>query len=67
MAIPSSRKVVFEELHRLVQEFDDCDGANSCWDVDDALSQLIVRLNGETRRARKLRGVAQEISVSVSA
>lgn len=49
-----NRKPVFNELHRLVSEYDDCIGANERWNVDDALSDLIIRLNGETRRARKL-------------
>ncbi len=51
------RHAVFSELHRLVDEYDEAvaaPNADARWNVDDALSALIIRLNGETRRARKL-------------
>ena len=48
----SNRQVVFEELHTLVDEYDQC--PNTEWQVDDVLSNLIIRLNGEIRRARKV-------------
>jgi len=47
------RHTVLEELHRLVEDYDGCPGADTRWNLDDALSDLIIRLNGETRRARK--------------
>jgi hypothetical protein len=60
----NGRLVVFEELHRLTQEYDACKDAEDHWNVDDALSQLIVRLNGETRRARKLRDAGSETKIA---
>ena len=51
------REFVFNELHRLVCEFDDAvlsSGIESAWDVDHELGAMLIRLNGETRRVRKL-------------
>lgn len=59
MAIQSHRRVVFEELLRLVEEYDDCERANDRWNLDDALSNLIIKLNVETRYARKLQAPAK--------
>lgn len=58
----NDRLVVFEELHRLTQEYDAC--KDNHWNVDDALSQLIIRLNGETRRARKLRNADTKTDIA---
>lgn len=46
------REAVFKELHALVNEFDAV-ANDASWNVDDQLSNLLVRLNGEIRRARK--------------
>ena len=57
---PTHRDHVFDELYRLVSEYDEVASAGDSsggWHVDDALSVLIVRLNVETRRARKLRNM----------
>jgi hypothetical protein len=48
------RHTVFQEIQRLVQDYDECPAAHTHWNLDDALSDLIIRLNGETRRARKV-------------
>jgi len=59
----NNRHIVFEEIHRLVAEYDGCECRDDRWNVDDALSDLIIRLNGETRRARKVQqvGVGSEV------
>jgi len=52
------RKFVFDELFRLVCDFDDAmlaSGVESDWDVDHELGAMLIRLNGETRRIRKLK------------
>ena len=52
------RKFVFDELYRLVCDFDDAmsaSGVESDWDVDHELGAMLIRLNGETRRIRKLK------------
>ena len=51
------REFVFNELCRLVCDFDDAvtaSGVECGWDVDGALGAILIRLNGETRRVRKL-------------
>lgn len=51
------RKFVFDELYRLVCDFDDAmlaSGVESDWDVDHELGAILIRLNGETNRVRKL-------------
>ena len=55
------REFVFNELFRLVCDFDDAvstSGVESGWDVDGALGAILIRLNGETRRVRKLQNAA---------
>ena len=57
MTATNTRDVVFRELQTLVSEYDDAvsiQNTDARWNVDDALSDIIIRLNGETRRARKL-------------
>ena len=56
------RAAVFHEIQRLVLEYDDAvasHDSNFVWNVDDALSDIIIRLNGETRRVRKLKTMEQ--------
>ena len=56
------RKFVFDELHRIVCEFDDAvltSGIESAWDVDHELGAMLIHLNGETRRVRKLQKLEQ--------
>jgi len=62
MTATNPRDVVFRELQTLVAEYDDAvsiQNANARWNVDDALSDIIIRLNGETRRVRKLQTLEQ--------
>ena len=52
------REFVFNELHRLVCDFDaavSASGIECAWDVDHELGAMLIRLNGETRRIRKLK------------
>jgi len=56
------RAAVFHEIQRLVFEYDDAvasHDSNFVWNVDDALSDIIIRLNGEARRVRKLTAIKQ--------
>ena len=56
------RKFVFDELYRLVCDFDDAmsaSGVESDWDVDHELGAMLIRLNGETRRVRKFQKTEQ--------
>ena len=56
MTATNRRDVVFRELQTLVSEYDNIvsiQNADARWNVDDALSDIIIRLNGETRRVRK--------------
>ncbi|MEI6235738.1 MAG: hypothetical protein WCT04_22000 [Planctomycetota bacterium] len=56
------RAAVFHEIQRLVLEYDDTvasHDSNFVWNVDDALSDIIIRLNGEARRVRKLTAIKQ--------
>jgi len=56
------RAAVFHEIQRLVLEYDVAvasHDSNFGWNVDDALSDIIIRLNGETRRVRKLKATEQ--------
>lgn len=51
------KAIVFEEIRYLINEVDAIDRAlehlgESC-PIDDALAEIIVRLNGEISRARK--------------
>ncbi len=51
------REFVFNELYRLTCDFDaavSSSGIESSWDVDHELGAILIRLNGETRRVRKL-------------
>jgi len=51
------REFVFNELHRLVCDFDaavSASGIECAWDVDHELGAMLIRLNGETARVRKL-------------
>jgi len=62
MTTNKCRAVVFRELQTLVAEYDTAvsiQEADARWNVDDAISDLIIRLNGETRRARKLAKAVQ--------
>ena len=57
MTATNPRDVVFRELQTLVNEYDNAvsiQNADARWNIDDALSDIIIRLNGETRRVRKL-------------
>ena len=63
MAATNHRSAVISELQTLVREYDaavSIQNADARWNVDDALSDIIVRLNGETRRARKLQKSEQK-------
>jgi hypothetical protein len=56
------RDFVFNELHRLVCEFDDAvsdSRIESAWDVDHELGAMLIRLNIETRCVRKLQKPVQ--------
>ena len=55
----NSRVPVLAELGTLVAEFDAVPKADSDWSVDEALGQLLIRLNGEIRRTRKFHATAQ--------
>jgi len=52
-----SRDVVLTELGTLVTEYDAVPKSDSAWCVDDALGQLLIRLNAEIRRSRKTASV----------
>ena len=57
MTATHQRTAVFNELQTLVSEYDNAFAAQNTdarWNVDDALSGIIIRLNGETRRVRRL-------------
>ncbi len=59
------RKFVFDELYRLVCDFDDAmlaSGVECGWDMDHELGAMLIRLNGETRRARKLNKTEQSVA-----
>jgi hypothetical protein len=60
------REFVFNELFRLVCDFDEAvtaSGSECDWDVDGALGAILIRLNGETRRVRKLQNaVSAEVA-----
>ncbi len=63
------RHAVFNEIQRLVADYDDAvarHDSDDFWSVDDALSNIIIRLNGETRRIRKIKQ-APEASVCSAA
>ena len=69
-ATPTHRDRVFDELYRLVSEYDEVASTGDTtggWDVDDAISMLIVRLNVETRRARKLRNMFEPLAAASAA
>ena len=56
------RDFVFNELHRLVCEFDDAvstSGIENAWDVDHELGAMLIRLNIETRCVHKLQKPVQ--------
>ena len=62
MTVTNPRDIVFRELQALVREYDEAvsiQNADARWNVDDALSDIIIRLNGETRRVRKLKTMEQ--------
>ena len=62
MPATNCRAAVFHEIQRLVLEYDDAvtsHDSDFVWNVDDALSDIIIRLNGETRRVRKLTAMEQ--------
>lgn len=61
MISTNRRHAVFNEIQRLVAEYDDAVALHDFddfWSVDDALSNIIIRLNGETRRVRKIQQAA---------
>ena len=56
------REFVFNELFRLVCDFDEAvsaSGAETSFDLDHELGAMLIHLNGETRRVRKLKMTAQ--------
>jgi hypothetical protein len=58
MTALNRRDAVFRELQTLVHEYDEAVSSQNpdvLWNVDDALSDIIIRLNGETRRIRKFK------------
>ena len=62
MISSNRRHAVFSEIQRLVAQYDDAIGhhnSDDLWSVDDALSNIIIRLNGETRRVRKIQQTAE--------
>ena len=62
MTATKPRDAVFRELQTLVSEYDDAvsiQNADARWNVDDALSDIIIQLNGETRRIRKFQKPVQ--------
>ena len=62
MTATNPRAAVFNELQTLVSEYDTAFAAQnseSRWNIDDALSDIIIRLNGETRRVRNLKTTEQ--------
>jgi hypothetical protein len=66
----NQRKFVFRELYRLVRDFDKAVSASSVkidWNVDDDLGAILIRLNGETRRVRKLQMAEQSEDVRIAA
>ena len=61
MTVRNHRDAVFRELETLVGEYDAAvspENTGACWDVNEALAHLIIKLNGETRLARKLQNSA---------
>jgi hypothetical protein len=61
--IPASRRdAVFAEIRQLVTEVDAIDrslaGIGEGWCIDDALSEIVIKLNAEIRQARKRRKLA---------
>ena len=64
------REFVFNELFRLVSDFDDsvsASGVESDWDVDHALGAILLRLNVETRRIRKRQNFEKHETLGVAA
>ena len=56
------RDFVFNELHRLVGDFDEAvsaSGAETNFDLDHEIGVMLIRLNGETRRVRKLQSTVK--------
>jgi hypothetical protein len=69
MTATNHRDAVFREIQTLVGEYDAAvspEYAGARWDVNEALAHLIIKLNGETRLARKLQQV-QKTDVAYSA
>jgi hypothetical protein len=64
------RDFVFDELFRLVCEYDHAvssSGIENGWDVDGALGAILIRLNGETRRIRKIQSAEKLDAVCAAA
>ncbi|MEI6235785.1 MAG: hypothetical protein WCT04_22245 [Planctomycetota bacterium] len=62
MTATNHRDAVFREIQTLACEYDDAISvphSYARWNVDDALADIIIRLNGETRRVRKLHKLEQ--------
>jgi DNA-binding GntR family transcriptional regulator len=69
MTATNPRDAVFRELQTLVGEYDAAvspENADAHWDVNEALAHLIIKINGETRLARKLQQI-QKTDVAFSA
>ncbi len=65
MTITNPRAAVFREIQTLVSEYDDAvlnATIESSLDVDHELGALLIRLNGETRRVRKLSSTHQTVA-----
>ena len=63
MTATNPRAAVFNELQTLVSEYDTAFAAGNSearWNIDDALSDIIIRLNGETRRVRNFNKTEQK-------
>ena len=56
---PSRRDAIFNEIRDLIAEIDACDRSlgfvDEGWSIDDALEEIIMKLNTELRCKRKPR------------
>jgi hypothetical protein len=67
---PSRRDAVFNEIRNLVSEIDACDRSlgfiHEGWSVDDALEEIIMKLNAELRCNRKRRRKSTRLVAKVA-
>lgn len=63
---PNRRDAIFSEIRDLVYEIDACDRSlgivSEGWSVDDALEEIILKLNTELRSNRKRRKASDRMT-----